>query len=210
MADLTAWQKALDSRLAGVSPGVVNVELAAAIRDYFLESRAWRMTIGPADLTAPSATQTFTVDVNTDVVWIHGVWLEGTGVTRTDLAAETVRRTDGQTGLPRRYTTDSVPNVIRYHPTPDVTFPGVVWADVSLAPSAVAVVFPDIAVTHHFNGILEGALWRVFRMPNKPWTDAVAANIARAEFQRRVLEARALSDQSYLRTDPGFRFPPWA
>ena len=203
------WMKPLLARLSGATESTVRCELGAAIREFYLQSRAWREQIGPYNVYANNDLVWLNpVDAYSYVVWVRGAWLQD-GDRRDYLAASTFRDTRPTTGRPTAFSTPD-PYVLRLHPVPDTAMGAVLWIDAALAPAVDASRFPNIAATHHFDAILEGALARLLVIPNKPWTDPVLGMRYSQTFRRRCMEWRSISEQGYSHADQGWRFPAFA
>ena len=203
------WMKPLIARLPGATEGTIRCELVAAIREFYLQSRGWREQIGPYNIYANQDIVWLNpVDAYSYVVWVRGAWLQQ-GTERINLQLQTTRDTSPRTGKPEAYSTPD-PYVMRLSPIPDESLGAVLWIDAHLAPAPDASRFPNIAATHHFEPILEGALARLLVMPNKPWTDPVMGMRYSQTFRRRCMEWRSIAEQGYNRADAGWRFPAFA
>jgi hypothetical protein len=208
MAALTVWTNPLAAQLPGAIPAQIEEKLRHALKEFFLQSRAWRTTLGPFDVTSGVALVTPTPPANSQIVWIRDVWLQEGGVF-TPLQAATAEITEARTGKPTHFYSES-PDTLMLWPTPDTTLTQVLYAHVALTMTDATSVVPDLSASHHYEAIEHGALARLFAIPNKPWSDpAMAFRYARM-FRRRCLELRAISDAGYLRTDPSWRFPSFA
>lgn len=206
---LDLWKKPILARLAGVTESLVTCELNAAVREFYIRSQAWREQIGP-----------FNVYQDTDLVWLNpvdpysnvlqvrGAWLQIDNVTYP-LEPNTTRVTTPQTGQPMKFSTPD-PYVLRLWPTPDKSYLEQLWIDTSLVPLPDATRLPNIASSHHFEPILEGALSRLYAIPNKPWTDPALAMVYLQSFKRRCVQWRDHAGRGYGPADVPFRFPAFA
>lgn len=207
---LDLWMNPLQSRLPGAVTAQIECELHAAIREFYFQSRAWREQFGPYSIYLDQDLVWLNpVDAYSNVMFVHGAWIEDPIRGRMNLKPLTFRPTDGQTGYPM-YFQAADPTVLRLWPKPNTAVGPYLWVDASLVPLPDATRLPDMAQSHHFEAILEGALSRLHMMSNKPWSDPMLATRYGQTFRRRCLEFRAISDQGYLRADQGWRFPSFA
>jgi hypothetical protein len=209
MAAISLWTNPLAASLPGAIPAQVEEKLRHTVKEFFLQSRSWRKVLGPFDVTIAVPAVVLTPPADSQVVWVRGVWLQE-GSIRTDLAPVTSKITEARSDRPTHYYFDPPTGTVQLWPTPDATLVGVLYAEVALTPTTAAATFPDLAETHHFEAIQEGALSRLMAMPNKPWSDPMMAARYGQLFRRRCLELRAVSDAGYTHSDPPWRFPNFA
>lgn len=207
---LDLWMKPLLARLAGATESTVRCELNAAIREFYLQSGAWREQVGPFNVYAGQDLVWLNpVDAYSNVNSIRSVWLEEATAGRTILKPQNGRDTDTEPGKPTHYSTPD-PYVLRLWRVPEASLGAVLWVDATMAPLPDATRLPNIAASHHFEPILEGALSRLYLIPNKPWTNPVIGMRYSQTFRRRCIEWRAVANQGYGRADPGWQFPRFA
>jgi hypothetical protein len=201
----------LNSRLAGITPAQAQAELRAAAKEFYLQSRSWNKTIGPHS-TTDGATQIALVtgDANAQVAWVREVWLQY-GDFEEYLLPMVRKNTNARDDHPTHFFRDTgAPGTIDLWPTPDASEADVLWANVALMPTAAATNLPDLAGSHHFDAILDGAMARFLMMPNRPWSDPQMGIRLGQKFRRAIVEFRAVADAGYTRSDPGWWFPPFA
>lgn len=207
---LSLWLSPLQARLAGATLSIITCELRAAIREFYYQSRGWREQFGPYAVTANNDLIWLNpVDAYSNVVHVHNAWIEDPVRGRQDLKKLTIRPTDGMVDYPTHFQAAD-PSVLRLWPEPDESLGQVLWVDASLTPAPDATRLPNVAASHHFEAILEGALSRLYGMMNKPWSNPDMSLMLARSFRRRYLEFRALSDQGHLMADKGWRFPSFA
>lgn len=211
MAAFSVWLNPLTSRIPGATPEQLQAELIAAAQDFYIQSRAWNVTLGPFDFTVSTPAVTLaTGDVNSRVTWIRNAWLQYGDLTE-DLGPLIRRVPSANEDHPRNFYRDpNSPGVIYLWPTPNATETGVVYANVALQPTENATTLPDQAEIFHFEAILDAAMGRILKMPNKPWTDPIASMAHARSARRAAMEFRAVADAGYTHADPGWRFPPFA
>lgn len=206
---LDLWQKALQARLSGATESLIRCELNAAVREFYLQSNAWREQIGPYHVYAGQDLVWLNpVDAYSAVTYVRGAWLE-TADGKTILRSQNGRDTDTTPGDPEYYSTPD-PYVLRLWRVPDANLGAVLWVDANLVPLPDATRLPNIAASHHFEPILEGALARLLAIGNRPWSDPVMAMRYSQLFRRKCIEWRAISAQGYNRGAAPWRFPAFA
>lgn len=209
---LDIWVQPIKLRLAGATDPVIITELQAAVREFYLQSNAWREQIGPYNVYANTDLIWLNpVDAYSNVMFVHGAWLELPDDGGTiQLAALNVRPTDGRTdSRPTHYSCPD-PYVLRLYPMPSEALGTVLWVDATLVPLPDATRLPNMAASHHFEAILEGALARLLLMPNKPWTDPVMGMAYGRSFRRRCIQWRDMSERGYTWEDAPMQFPKFA
>lgn len=207
---LEAWIKPLQMRLAGATYGVIKCELQAAVRDFYLRSLAWRDTVGPYPVDASEPYIYLNpVDQYANVQHVIEVYLQ--------YDEERKRALNFLTRPPvlrRSAEPDSVfcaePATLQLSPVTNVSLGRILYVYAALVPPNGTERLPQIAVTHHFEAIMNGALSRLHGMRNKPWTDFGIAADARRQFSRAIAVARDAANRGNAVTDTPFRFPPFA
>jgi hypothetical protein len=207
---LDLWMKPLQARLSGATEGLVRCELNAAVREFYLQSNAWREQIGPYNIyQGQDVVWLNPVDAYSMVTYVRGAWIEDPETGRKVLQPMTIRNTDNAPGDITHYSTPD-PYVLRLWRMPEESMGAVLWIDATLAPLPDATRLPNIAASHHFEPILEGALSRLLAMPNRPWSDPALGMRYSQTFRRRCVEWRSISGQGYNRSDAGWRYPAFA
>lgn len=208
-AAFTLWTQPLLASLPGITSAQVDEKLRHAIREFYLQSRAWRTVLGPFTATINTPAVVLTPPALSQVVWVREVWLQE-GSIRTRLWPTVERITEVRSDRPAYFYFDPPTGTLQLWPTPIATLTNVLYASVVLTPTDAAATLPDLSLTHHFEGILNGAYARLFAMPNKPWTDPLMATRYGQLFRRTCMELRAVADAGYTHSDPPWRFPPFA
>lgn len=207
---LDLWQKALQARLSGATEGLVRCELNAAVREFYLQSNAWREQIGPYHVYAGQDIVWLNpVDAYSNVTYVRGVWIQDADRGRINLRPIDSRVTDTEPGEPTYFSTPD-PYVIRLWRVPDANLGAVLWVDANLVPLPDATRLPNISASHHYEPILDGALARLLAIPNRPWSDPMLAMRYDQKFRRKCIEWRSISAQGYNRGEAPWRFPAFA
>lgn len=207
---LEVWMQPLRSRLAGATEALILSELMATVREFYLQSNAWREQIGPYSIYGGRDLVFLNpVDNYSNVNYIWGVWMQLADDNRVDLKPQTVRVTNNQTGEPTHYQCAD-PYVVRLWPMPEVNMGMILYVDCSLVPLPDATRLPNIAASHHYDAILDGAMARMLMMPNKPWTNPILGLRLSQTFRRNCIQFRAQAAQGYAKHDPAWKFPSFA
>lgn len=209
-ADLELWLKPLHARIAGATAAVITGELRAALLDYFQKTAAWRETIGPVNIVAATALVTLTsADARADVHYVFDVYSLTSGC-RVPLRPMYGREPGArQPAAPDSYYVYSL-NQVELYPTPLVSVANALYADVALVPKRTADDLPDEAYNRHYDGILACALYKLYSMPGKPWTNYELAVAANREYRQRCMVARDAAERGNSVLDAPMRFPRWA
>lgn len=207
---LDKWIRALLIRLPGASEATVRCELEAAVHDFYHRSTAWREVVGPLNVSANQYVWLNPVDMYADVQHVFGAHTI-INSQRVELRRMTVREPGER---PAAAAPDSYyctePYTLELYPTPAAALGRVLYVTVALAPTAGTERLPDIAATHHFEGILALALHRLYSIPLKPWTNRQEARENEREASRRIRIARDEANRGHTMVDAPMRIPRWA
>jgi hypothetical protein len=197
--------------LPGVVQVVIESELHRAMKDFYMRSTAWREIVGPYNVLQSVAEISLNpVDSTTRVVHVFDAFLQLSADDRRPL--EKLTRPPfpiSVPGEPRKVFLIE-PYTVQLEPVPSTTLGNVLYAYVALTPAEDAAVFPDIALTHHFEGILVGAYARLYAHPGKPYSSPELALYYQREFARRISSARDMANRAHSNADAPFRFPFFA
>lgn len=207
---LDVWMKPLLARLRGAVPAVVRCELKAAIREFYLKTSAWREDVGPYNLKANRDTIYLNpVDAFSNVQFVVRAFTVINGA-RRDLVAHSIPFAPALTGeKPEKFHMQD-PYTMVIDPIPTADLGRVLFIGASLVPTSDAEKMPAIATTHHFEAILDGALARLYMMPNKPYSDPLRAGAHQINFRRGISFWRDTAQRGNTFMDRPFQFPPFA
>jgi hypothetical protein len=207
---LDKWMKAITSRVAGAPAALMRCELEAALHDFYHRSTAWREVVGPLQVTANQQYLWLNpIDLYADMQHIFGVHMIINGC-RIDLQPLHTRYPgEMPAGDPRAFFC-AEPYTLELFPTPKTTLGKVLYVEGAMAPIAGTERLPEVAASHHFDGILSGALYRLYAMPQKPWSNPALAIAHEREFRRRIFVARDQATRGHSGLDTPMWFPKWA
>ena len=164
---LDTWLRDLLAVTPGCIPKVRKRALILACREFFEQSAAWRVTIGPKTLQANKKRYYMSpYDAYADIVRVFGVEFKGCPL------RPAVRRPAGEepaASQPLRYYLES-PDQVRLWPQSLTTVENALTFYVALTPKQSVTHLPRIAATHFYDAILDGATGRLLSQPAKPYT----------------------------------------
>jgi hypothetical protein len=212
----------LSQYMTGCPDGMAQSAIWNTIVDFYYRSGGWVQDIGPYAIAA----NTPVIDLNpvelADGVSISnagchlvlGAYLypDTTGVSTPKwLIPLPARRVSPDTGPPTMYS-QSAPDTLLLYPNPDQTYGSLLYARAILMPLLASGNLPAIAVTHHFDALLHGALVRLGMMPNKPWTvkDRDTLRDWSQIYKRGIVLARDMARRGYSAADATGPFPNFA
>jgi len=188
VVDVSVWVPELATRVAGASNVVLRQELAGAMREFFVSSGSWLADTVAQDIVAQQDVYTLLQPVEGTILYTYGVQIDNESV---------------------RFNGTDASGVIKLRQAPSVAKVGALFATVATRPTAYDVV-PINTETYDFDTILDGAMGRLFNMPDKPWSNSVNAQYHLKRFRIGVGRARVRTRGLFTNQDEGFRFPAWA
>lgn len=205
---LEQWIKPLQLRLTGAPYPLIKAELQATVADFYQRTLAWRDTVGP-----------FTVNADDEFVYLNPIDNYANVIHTIEAyiqKSDNDKRGLGVLTRPPYLRTPAEPDsffcaepyTLQLSPRPLSSLGAVLYVYAALTPIKNADRLPQIAVSHHFEAILAGAISRLASIPNKPWTDGQLAEMKRREYRRGIVEARDAANRGYSASaDTPFRFP---
>lgn len=194
----------------GMPDALVASKLFDVLREFYTNAGAWRERIGP-----------YKVKPNRNVVYVNPVdqysqfqyVLEAhlypfPGANQKQPLRPTPTPLQGtDVGTPLWYwMTD--PTTLNLYPTPTAAADLYIYG--ILLPLINTPKLPDISTTHHADALMWGTLARLFKMPNKPWTDQKLSAEYQREFRREMLRFRDVANRGYTNAIPQWRYPSFA
>lgn len=212
---ITPMSQRVLARLPGAPLEIVNIEMRAATTEFLARSLIWR------------SRKTFPLVANTNGYTIVSPQ-EPAGVMIASVLAAFCGKTPMRVGPLTGYdfTTTGDPRVVdSTNPTQVIVWPtpttesagkeialDVAWG---LDPSSIepdSVILP-YNVLGHLEVMVDGALARLYAMPDKPWSSTQHAEYHLRRFRGGTMEARRTADTGRGReglNPPSWRFPPFA
>lgn len=182
---LTNWLKDLLPHTPGIVRAVAKREVIKAAREFFRDSTAWREVVQSAYF-ADGAYALTAVPQNADAEVLRVLSVEANG---TPLTLKSERPTgERQDGTPTNWYPTG-PDTFEVWPTPD-QYDDEILVRVVLIPTDTATTLPDIASRSYFDGILDGALGRVYGHPAKPYSNPTLAEYHLRRFRNAIAKAK--------------------
>jgi len=200
-------------QLPGAPDTLIQSQLVLVLRHFYTESTGWRGVVGPYSVTIGKQ-NTFLnpVDQDTEVQFVLEAYLYPTpngGSQKQSLPPSTRLVLTNVPGPPTTHFMVT-PDTLVIQPVPDQTYGAVLYVFAALKPTAGAVNLPDIAFTHHLDGILAGLFERMYRMPKKPWTDEKASARYGQQYKTEIAKWRDFAIRGQGSADVPFVYPAFA
>lgn len=201
-------------QLPGCPDTLIQSQLTLAVRHFYTESTGWRAPIGPY-IVAQGQQNIYLnpVDQDMQLQYVLQAYLypfpTAASNTRQVLSPSTQQVLNYVPGPPVSYFMIKS-DQLQLQPVPDQTYGAILYVIGVLCPSMGAINLPDITFTHHLDGILAGLFERLYRMPNKPWTDKESATMYGRTYKRELAAARDLAIRGQGAADVPFIFPSFA
>lgn len=201
----------------GAPDTLVQSVLQNTIREFYFKSTAWREVIGPYSIGAGVGGGTIYLNPVDQYSQCHlvldvFVYPDTTGAQTQRYLLPEARQQFGATPAPPLWYFMDGPDKLILDPLPDISYGPILYVYMSLMPVLNTGQLPNIAITHHFDGLFYGTLWRLCSMPNKPWTvkDSTLLNEWRRRFRQEIMVARDIANRAWSRIDGAVRFPNFA
>lgn len=180
---LDTWLRDMLAVTPGCLPKVRKRALILACREFFEQSAAWRVTIGPKRLVANKKRYYMSpYDAYANVVRVFSV--EYKGVPLRPLTRRPAG-TEPDAAHPTHYYLES-PDEVRLWPQSATTVDAALTFHVALMPKQTVTHLPRIAATHFYDAIYDGAVGRLFSHPAKPYSDPVRAQYHLQRFRAAI------------------------
>lgn len=169
---LDTWLRDMLAVTPGCLPKVRKRALILACREFFEQSSAWRVVIGPKKLVALKKRYYLSpYDAYANVVRVFSV--EWNGIPLRPVTRRPSGREPDATN-PIYYYLEGADQV-RIWPQSNVDEDSALTFYVALMPKQTVTHLPRIAATHFYDAIYDGAVGRLFSQPAKAYSDPVRA-----------------------------------
>lgn len=189
--------------------------LQNVIRDFYNKSNGWREVIGPYTIVQGVNTIDLNpVDQYSQCHYALNAFLYPDttgGQSPRGLHPSNHKAFGPDTGPPLQYWMDGADTMVLY-PVPDLPYGNLLYVTMSLMPVLNAARLPNIAITHHFDGLLFGTLWRLGMMQNKPWTvkDQSLLKEWNRQYRQQIMIARDVAARAFSTVEGKIWFPNFA
>lgn len=200
-------------QLPGASDTLIQSQLVLVMRHFYVESTGYRAVVGPFSvIVGKQNTYLNPVDQDTEIAFVLEAYIFPTpvgGNQKQTLPPSTRLVLTNVPGPPTSHFMVT-PDTLVVQPVPDQTYGAVLYVFAALRPSFGAINIPDIAITHHLDGILAGLFERMYRMPKKPWTDKEAAEKYARLYKTEIAKWRDFAIRGQGSADVPFVYPAFA
>lgn len=201
-------------QLPGCPDTLIYSQLSLVLRHFYTESTGWRAPVGPFSISQGKPNIYLNpIDQDTQLMYVLQAYLypfpTAASNTKQYLPPSTTQILSNVTGPPgSHFMLES--DLLQVQPTPDATYGAVLYVIAALCPTLGAQNLPNIAYTHHLDGLLAGLYARLYSMPKKPWTDAKAAAEYKRTYLQEITKARDFAVRGQGSSDVPFVFPSFA
>jgi len=200
-------------QLSGAPDTLIQSQLVLTLRHFYTQSTAYRGIAGPYPVTIGKQNVYLNpVDQDTEVQFVLEAYIYPTplgGASKQSLPPSTRLILTNVPGPPNTHFMVT-PDTLVIQPVPDATYGSVLYVYGALRPSMAATTLPDISFTHHLDGILAGLFERMYRMPNKPWTDPELSVSYGRMYKTEIAMWRDFAVRGQSAADVPFIFPSFA
>jgi hypothetical protein len=180
---LDTWLRDMLPYTPGCVAKVRKRAVVLACREFFEQSAAWRVVVGPKNLVANKKRYYMSpYDAYSNIVRVFSVELNGYPL---DPLLRRPAGTEPPADRPRYYYLEN-PDQIRLWPMANSSATNALTFYVALTPKQTVTHLPRIAATHFFDAILDGAIGRLLEQPAKPYSDPVRAQYHLSRFQAAI------------------------
>lgn len=181
---------------ADPSDPVTEAAIRRSVIEFFSRSWLWKYLPDPVDLVAGEPVYDLEPPQGGSVVAVMNVIVNGQPIDN-----KTIEWLDRNVPLWRTerrassYFTQVQSDQVILAPVPDTNVTGGITMTLAIAPSATSKSFPAWVVNNvnYLETIVDGALYRLMLMPNKPWTDLKNGADRRLQFNTGVASASELA-----------------
>jgi hypothetical protein len=174
-----------------VTKNVLHMALLAAAREYCRRSLAWRSR-NLVNTIAGTSSYEFWDPLDAIIVDIFSPKLD-TDISLTKAPDNKVDLIDMELltkqDEPEYIFFNGVENSVQLAPIPDAAY--ALTAQVALMPLPTSTVLNDDLWNRHSDAIIDGTLYRLYRMPNKSWSSQPLAGYHRVMFEDAIDHARS-------------------
>ena len=194
------WVDTILGRLTGAMPEMVQTEVRNAVREFFVESTAWRQEVRTGVKAGESTIDFRGVVSKADTLFILQAFYKGNRMQPVEDFPYNWE--DG--GSPTAFWSPE-PGVMRMSPVPDQTEEQALRVMLALKPSGCDV--PSWVEDIYFKVISDGALARLYAHPKRPYTEFGLAAYHSGQFRAGIARANSISKRRFTPAEHSFRFP---
>lgn len=172
--------------------------LRLATIDFCTETLWWTYMGDPLDVEAGEPRYTVEAPSQAEPVLVRAVWYDGMQLPAQGVAARFMwsARDINSRSSPPKYFTSPAPDQVQLHPVPDVSKPESLTALVAVSPSRSATTCDQQLLHRWSDALVNGALHRVYQIPNQPFTSLDQAKMRLAMYQQDVAKAKIQANKA--------------
>jgi hypothetical protein len=180
---IDAWLKDLLVHTPGANRKIVKREFLLTAREFYEQSTAWRVVVGPRDMKANKRRYILSpYDAYANIVQVLDVECEGFSLRR--LPRRPAGKEVAATRPTHYYLEDS--DYVRLWPTPTETVEDALTFHVALTPKITVRHLPRVSFAQHYDALLDGVLGRLYAHPAKPYTNPTLAQYRLRRFRNAI------------------------
>lgn len=204
--------------MPGAPDTLVQSVLQDVIREWYTKTASYRDVIGPYAMPQGIGGQNYVVPLNPvdqyrQIQHVLQAWIypssPGGGNTRQFLRPSTRLIVGSDTAQPSTFFMQDPYTMILY-PPPNQNYGRVLYVYAILLPVVNTPQLPNLAITHHLDGLMWGTQARLYRMKGKPWADKTLAEEYQRMYRQEMLRIRDEANRAYAGVDTPIFFPPFA
>jgi hypothetical protein len=200
---LSTWLQDILPRTPGVVRRIAKRELILTAREFFEQSGAWRVLVGPKDMKADKKRYVLSpYDAYADTVSVLGVEYLGDALRAYPRPPALVTRT---APTPIGYYLSS-PDTVRLWPLPTSDVADALTFYVALMPKPTVTHLPKIAYTHFYDALLDGVLGRLYNHPAKPYSNPNLGAYHLRRFRTAIAEYAGRAKEGFTHA-PSWSYP---
>lgn len=183
-------------------PTALNAVRLACI-DFCRETLLWTYTSDPQDVYAGEPVYDVESPSGAIPVVVTAAWHKDRSLSPLGQSAQFLWSQESpasQEGTPRFYTSPT-PTQIELSPIPDKSESQVLTITAAVQPSRTATSADDKIVTYWADALTAGALFRVYLIPNQPFTNAEQAKARYAMYRQQLTRAKIAASKASTLTN---------
>lgn len=171
--------------------------------DFCRETLLWTYTSDPQDVYAGESLYDVEAPSGATPIVVTAVWHKDRSLSAVGRSAQFLWSQDSpasQEGTPRFYTSPT-PNQIELSPIPDTSDSLALTIVAAVQPTRTATSADEKIVTYWADALTAGALFRVYLIPNQPFTNAEQAKTRYAMYQQQLTRAKIAASKASTLTN---------
>lgn len=172
--------------------------LRLATIDFCTETMWWTYMTDPQDIEAGESMYQVEAPAQADPVLVRAAWVDGMQLSSQGVASRfmwSTRDLNDRTG-PSRFFTSPSPDQIQLHPVPDKDVTNGLTMLVAVSPTRTATSTDQQLLLRWSDALTNGALHRVYQIPNQPFTNHEHSKTRLAMYLQDVTKAKIQANKA--------------